>query len=87
MDPHARLMAQRFAEQARRELEVARALLSLRTYYVCAYQAHQAAEKMLKALLWHATGQEPPWIHGLVKLTDRISTNLGTVPAEVRMAV
>ncbi len=80
-------MGRRMWEQARRDLEAARRLLSPGTYYVAENLAHQAAEKSLKAAHWHLLAEEPAWKHRLGSIADKLADEAGEFPAEVRSSV
>ncbi|MBI4317693.1 MAG: HEPN domain-containing protein [Chloroflexi bacterium] len=80
-------MAQRFWQQAERDIETARFNLQPRCYYAAADFAHQAAEKALKAAHWYVRGEEPPWIHELGRCLERVAPTLGETPAQVNAAI
>ena len=62
--------AERWLRQAERDLESAESNYRTQVWYVCAFLAQQAAEKALKALIVHQTGQEPPRLHSIQRLAD-----------------
>jgi len=63
--------AKRWLAQARRDLKAARDSLSAGNYEWACFQAHQAAEKGLKAL-FHGLG-EGAWGHSLTSLLETLS--------------
>ncbi|MBI4319976.1 MAG: HEPN domain-containing protein [Chloroflexi bacterium] len=74
------VMAQRFWQQAERDIGVARTLLAPGSYYADANFAHQAAEKALKAAYWEVRREEPPWNHDLVKCANQVAERVGGLP-------
>jgi HEPN domain-containing protein len=56
--------ADRWMRQAKSDLETARTLFDAKDFDACSFQAHQAAEKALKALLYSKGGR--PFGHSLV---------------------
>lgn len=69
----------RWLAQAREDVITAEANLETERFYAAALFAQQAAEKALKALIIHQTGQPAPKIHDLVGLSE-----LAQVPAELK---
>lgn len=80
-------MAQRFWRQSAYDLEAAKRLVYPGTWYAAASFAHQAAEKALKAAIWHVRGEEPPWTHALVACAELVSERVGSLPPNVQLAV
>jgi HEPN domain-containing protein len=77
----------RFWWQALRDLATARQLLTPDGGYAAADYAHQAAEKALKACLWHLNAAEPPWRHDLERLAELVAQAAGELPASVDVAI
>lgn len=80
-------MAQRFWQQAERDVELAPLLVQPRGYYLAAYLAHQAAEKALKAACWHLRGEEPPWKHALRSTADLLVLSPDNIPDSIQTAI
>jgi HEPN domain-containing protein len=67
---------ERWAEQARYDLDTARAMLDSGRYLYVLFCCQQAVEKMLKALIVNRSNQFPPRIHGLVRLAGAATLDL-----------
>ena len=63
-------MKDEWADRARYDLETAKTLLESGRYLYVLFCCQQAVEKALKALIANRTGEMPPRIHNLTKLTD-----------------
>lgn len=63
-------------DQARYDLETARAMLDSGRYLYVMFCCQQAVEKALKAKIVAKTGELPPRIHILVKLAENASIPL-----------
>jgi HEPN domain-containing protein len=74
--------AQRWAEQARYDLETARAMLDSGRYLYVLFCCQQAVEKMLKALIVKRLDDLPPRIHQLIRLADAATLELTDERAE-----
>jgi HEPN domain-containing protein len=61
---------QQWEDQARYDLETARAMLSAGRYLYVPFCCQQAIEKMFKARIIKLTGELAPRIHNLIKLTE-----------------
>jgi HEPN domain-containing protein len=61
---------QRWVDQARYDLDTARAMLDASRYIYVLFCCQQAIEKALKAKILGQTGELPPRIHNLVKLAE-----------------
>ncbi|MEM3693514.1 MAG: HEPN domain-containing protein [Candidatus Bathyarchaeia archaeon] len=70
--------ALRWFNEALWDLETAEILHRSRRYSAAAFYSHQAAEKAVKALLYHA--HEAAWGHSVRKLLERYFTKASTVP-------
>ncbi len=62
--------AEKWAEQARYDLETAKAMLACGRYLYVLLCCQQAVEKALKALIVRRTGQFPPRVHNLARLAQ-----------------
>lgn len=60
-------------KEALRDLEVAKRLLELNYYNHAAFYSHQAAEKVLKAVIIEKLRLLPPKTHNLIELMNRIA--------------
>ncbi|MFP4191635.1 MAG: HEPN domain-containing protein [Candidatus Hydrogenedentota bacterium] len=72
-----------WAEQARYDLETARAMLESGRYIYVLFCCQQAVEKALKGVIAQNTGEMPPRIHNLVELAKR--ANLQASPTQVEL--
>ena len=61
---------QSWVEQARYDLDTARAMLQSGRYLYVLFCCRQAVEKMLKAIIARRSGQLPPRLHQLIRLTE-----------------
>jgi HEPN domain-containing protein len=66
----------RWADQARYDLDTARAMLDAGRYVYVLFCCQQSAEKMLKALIAKRSNEFPPRIHGLVRLAEAAALDL-----------
>ena len=71
-------MAKSWADQARYDLETARAMLESGRYLYVLFCCQQSVEKALKGLMVQKSGGFPPRIHNLVQLAES---------ADVEMAI
>jgi HEPN domain-containing protein len=69
---------QRWVDQARYDLDTARAMLEARRYIYVLFCCQQAVEKALKAKIVGLTGELPPRIHNLIKLAEKGGIHLST---------
>ncbi|ADC65201.1 HEPN domain protein [Ferroglobus placidus DSM 10642] len=67
--------AERWLEEALWDLETAKILHEKKRYNASAFYAHQAAEKAVKALLFHIN--EAPWGHSIRELLERFFEKKG----------
>ena len=67
---------ERWVEQAKFDLDTARAMLGAGRYLYVLFCCQQAVEKMLKAVITSRTGTFPPRIHTLVRLAETASLPL-----------
>ena len=65
-----------WAEQARYDLETAKSMLETGRMLYVLFCCQQAVEKMLKAIIAKRTGQLPPRLHNLIRLTEFISLDV-----------
>lgn len=70
--------AQDWLDQAQRDLEHARHDLRSGYHEWACFSAHQSAEKALKALYQHLSGEA--WGHSVKRLLEELPTNLGITP-------
>jgi len=61
---------ERWVEQARYDLETARAMQQSSRYLYVVFCCQQAVEKVLKALIVHKTSDFPPRLHNLPRLAE-----------------
>lgn len=62
---------QYWAVLASDNLETAKILLKKKKYLDCGFYCHQVIEKILKSYYWFINNQEPPYIHNLIKLSEK----------------
>ena len=67
---------ERWAEQARYDLETARAMLSSGRFLYVLFCCQQAVEKMLKAVIAKRTEVFPPRLHNLMRLVEHAQLEL-----------
>jgi len=72
----AKSVPEQWAEQARYDLETARAMLQSERYLYVLFCCQQAVEKMLKAVIAQRTGQCPPRLHNLLRLAEHAGVEL-----------
>jgi len=68
----AKSIPEQWAEQARYDLETARAMLQSERYLYVLFCCQQAVEKMLKGVIAQRTGEFPPRLHDLIKLAEEV---------------
>jgi HEPN domain-containing protein len=61
---------ERWAKQAKYDLETAQAMLNSGRYLYVLFCCQQAVEKMLKCLIAKRTGEFPPRLHNLMRLVE-----------------
>ncbi|HEQ60679.1 MAG TPA: HEPN domain-containing protein, partial [Firmicutes bacterium] len=62
--------AAKWMEQARYDLDTARAMLASERYLYVLFCCQQAVEKAMKAIILLRTGQFPPRLHNLLRLAE-----------------
>jgi len=67
---------QGWIDQARYDLETARAMLASGRYLYVLFCCQQAVEKALKAVIVRRTGVLPPRVHNLLRLTEAAGAGL-----------
>jgi len=67
---------ERWAEQARYDLDTARAMLDSGRYLYVVFCCQQAVEKMTKAIIVKRTNAFPPRIHALIRLAETAALDL-----------
>ena len=67
---------EQWAEQARYDLDTARAMLASERYLYVLFCCQQAVEKMLKAVIAERSGQCPPRLHNLLRLAEHAGVEL-----------
>ena len=72
----AKSVPEQWAEQARYDLETARAMLQSERYLYVLFCCQQAVEKMLKAVIAERSGQCPPRLHNLLRLAEHAGVEL-----------
>jgi len=70
---------ERWAEQARYDIETARAMQESGRYLYVVFCCQQAVEKAMKALVVQKTGDFPPRLHNLPRLADIAGVGLDPV--------
>jgi HEPN domain-containing protein len=66
----------RWAEQARYDLDTARAMLESERYLYVLFCCQQTVEKALKAHIVKRTGEFPPRVHNLLRLAEAARVSL-----------
>ena len=69
-------LEQIWADQARYDLDTARAMLDSNRYLYVLFCCQQAVEKALKSRIVGRTGELPPRIHNLLKLVETVGIEL-----------
>ena len=69
-------------EQAKYDLEPARAMLQAGRYLYVVFCCQQAVEKALKALIVARSGETPPRLHHLARLAERAGLSLDETKTE-----
>jgi HEPN domain-containing protein len=69
-------LVRQWAERAEYDLDTADAMLEAGRYVYVLFCCQQAAEKALKAVIIQKTGQMPPRIHNLLRLTETAGIEL-----------
>lgn len=72
----AESIPEQWAEQARYDLDTARAMLDSGRYLYVVFCCQQAVEKMLKAVIAERSGQCPPRLHNLLRLAEHAGVEL-----------
>lgn len=72
----AKSIPEQWAEQARYDLETARAMLRSERYLYVLFCCQQAVEKMLKGVIAQRSGQCPPRLHNLLRLAENAGVEL-----------
>jgi HEPN domain-containing protein len=54
------------------DLDSVRAMLETKRYLYVGFLCHQVVEKCLKAMYWHRLKKEPPYIHNLLVLAEKV---------------
>ncbi|HPO13922.1 MAG TPA: HEPN domain-containing protein [Candidatus Hydrogenedentes bacterium] len=67
---------QHWVDQSRYDLDTATAMLESGRYRYVLFCCQQAVEKALKAVISQQTGQMPPRIHNLLRLSELAGINL-----------
>lgn len=67
---------QKWVDQAKYDLETARAMLDSSRYIYVLFCCQQAIEKALKYLILRKTGDLPPRIHNLIRLAETAKIEL-----------
>ncbi len=70
-------------EYAERDLAAARTLVAGGDYAVALFHCQQAIEKTLKALITETSDEEPPKIHGLLRLAEIAGVELPDATMEL----
>jgi HEPN domain-containing protein len=78
------LEATRWRRQASEDLKTAQILFDSQRYGPCAFFCQQAAEKMLKAVIYNA--EEKPWGHSVPSLLDQACAILQIEPGKAPAA-
>lgn len=66
-------ISEKWADQARYDLDTARAMLDSGRFLYVLFCCQQAVEKMLKALIVKRTKEFPPRLHNLMRLAEAAS--------------
>jgi len=75
-------ISEKWADQARYDLDTARAMLDAGRYLYVLFCCQQAAEKMLKAVIVKRTNEFPPRLHNLMRLAEVGSIEVAESMAE-----
>lgn len=67
---------EQWADQARYDLDTARAMLESGRYLYVLFCRQQAVERMIKGVIADRTGEMPPRLHNLVELANRANVQL-----------
>ena len=70
---------ERWAEQARYDLDTARAMLDSGRYLYVLFCCQQAVERMLKAVIAERSGECPPRLHNLLRLAEQAGVELDQI--------
>ena len=73
--------SQEWLKQAKYDIESANVMMKGGRYIYCVFMCHLAIEKVLKALYVKVLNENPPKIHSLVYLAQRIKIEL---PLEIK---
>ncbi|MGH7176259.1 MAG: HEPN domain-containing protein [Tepidisphaeraceae bacterium] len=71
--------AQQWADQARYDLETARAMQASGRFLYVLFCCQQAVEKLLKALIVARTGEFPPRLHSLPRLAEAATVEADSI--------
>ena len=63
-------VVERWVEQARYDLDTARAMLNSSRYLYVLFCCQQAVEKTIKAIIAKQSNEFPPRIHALIRLAE-----------------
>jgi len=74
--------ARHWVDQAKYDLDTARAMLESGRYLYVLFCCQQAVEKALKAVVSGQTGQLPPRIHNLLRLAETAGIALSTTESQ-----
>lgn len=67
---------EQWVERAQYDIDTARAMLASERYVYVLFCCQQAVEKMLKAVIAKNTGEMPPRIHNLIRLSEVANVEL-----------
>lgn len=75
--------AERWVEQARYDLDTARAMMNSGRYLYVLFCCQQTVEKMIKAIIVKQSNEFPPRIHALVRLAEAASLEMSDERAQL----
>jgi HEPN domain-containing protein len=75
--------SRRWAEQARYDLDTARAMFDAGRYLYVLFCCQQAVEKILKALVARRSNKLPPRVHHLVRLAELAALQVSDEQADL----
>jgi len=78
---------EQWAEQARYDLDTAKAMLTAGRYLYVLFCCQQAVEKAIKGIIARRTGQMPPRLHNLMTLAERAGLALDDRRVEQLLAL
>jgi len=76
-------VSERWVEQARYDLDTARAMMNSGRYLYVLFCCQQTVEKMLKALIVKQSNEFPPRIHALIRLAEAAALELSDEHAQL----